>query len=86
MKNAKLLVFITQLGISVAVPPACLILLALWLQNRFGWGKWVMILGVILGLICAIQGLVSSLKAMNQLSKNNQKEKETPPLSFNDHD
>ncbi len=86
MKNAKLLIFITQLGLSVAVPPAGFILLALWLRDRFGWGKWVMIVAVILGLICAVEGLRSTLKTMSRMSKNEEKEKEEPPLSFNDHD
>ncbi len=84
MKNAKLLAFITQLGLSVALPPAGFILLALWLQNRFGWGKWVMVTAVILGLICAIEGLRSTLNTMSRMTQ--KEEKEDPPLSFNDHD
>lgn len=85
MKDLSLLVWLTQLGLSVAFPLAGFILLALWLQERFGWGTWTLWAGIILGIICAIDGFRNSLKAMAQLSKN-KKEQEIPPVSFNDHD
>lgn len=84
MKDLSLLVWLTQLGISVAVPPVLFILLAVWLRNSCGWGKWVIWVGIVLGLYNAITGLISSLKTLKKLS--DRKPKETPPLSFNDHD
>lgn len=84
MKNLGLLVWLTQLGLSVAIPPAVFILLAVWLRDRFGLGAWVLIVGILLGVICAVDGLRVSLKAMEQMSRDKQEEK--PPLSFNDHD
>ena len=84
MKNVGLLVWLTQLGLSVAIPPAVFILLAVWLRDRFGLGAWVVIVGILLGVICAVDGLRVSLKAMEQMSRDKQEEK--PPLSFNDHD
>lgn len=84
MKHLRLLVWITQLGLSVAIPLGGFVWLAIWLRTRFDLGIWVIIAGVILGLICAIDGLRSSLKAMEHMSKDDQ---ESPPLvSFNDHD
>lgn len=84
MKDMKLLIWMTQLGLSVAVPPVALILLAVWLRNRFDWGVWVVIVGTVLGLAMAVEGLRSSLKAMKVMSK---KDKEpTPPVSFNEHE
>ena len=50
MKDLSLLVWLTQLGISVAVPPIFLIWLAAWLQGRFGWGKWVIWVAIGLGI------------------------------------
>lgn len=85
MKDLTLLVWLTQLGLSVALPMAGFILLALWLQSRFGWGDWVLWAGIALGLVCAIDGLRISLKALAQLSKE-KKEDSPPPVSFNDHD
>ena len=84
MKDMKLLIWMTQLGLSVAVPPAVLIVLAVWLKNRFSWGNWVIILGVVLGLLLAVEGLRTSLKAMKFMAHKDQEE--TPPVSFNDHE
>ena len=69
----------------MAVPPVVLILLAVWLRNRFDWGAWVIIAGVAVGLICAVNGLRNSLKAMERMAKD-KKEDLPPPVSFNDHD
>lgn len=84
MKDGNLLVFITQLGLSVAVPPVVFTLLAIWLRDRFGWGSWVIVAGVAIGVICAVDGLRTTLKAMQRLAKD--KQEEPPPLAFNDHD
>lgn len=84
MKDLSLLVWLTQLGLSVALPLAGFVLLALWLRNSWGWGDWVIWAGVGLGIVCAIDGFRVSLKAMERLSK--PKENDPPPVSFNDHD
>ena len=85
MKDLSLLVWLTQLGMSVALPPAGFILLAVWLRNRFDWGQWVIWVGVILGILCAIDGLRTSLKAMSRICAG-KNEKEPPAVCFNDHD
>ena len=85
MKDLTLLVWLTQLGLSVALPLAGFILLALWLRNALSWGDWVLWVGIVLGLISAIDGLRISLKTLSQLAKN-KKEDTPPPISFNDHD
>ena len=84
MKDLSLLVWLSQLGLSVAVPLAGFILLGVWLRDRFSWGNWVVILGVILGIVFALDGLRYSLKAMKQLIR--QKKEDTPPVSFNEHE
>lgn len=85
MKDLSLLVWLTQLGLSVALPFAGFILLALWLQNQFGWGDWTLWVGIVLGGISAFDGFRSSIKAMIRLSKGH-KDSDPPPVSFNDHD
>lgn len=84
MKKMNLLIWLTQLGLSVVLPLGGFILLALWLQKQFAWGDWVVVAGVVLGIICAVDGLRVSLKAMERMSKD--KKEEAPPVSFNDHD
>ena len=83
-KALKLLVWLTQLGLSVALPPLGFIYLAVWLRNRFAWGSWVIWVGIIIGIICALDGLRMSLKAM--VSMTGPDERKEPPVSFNDHD
>ena len=84
MNNLSMLVWLSQLGLNVALPPVGFVLVAVWLRNRFGWGNWVLWLGIVLGIILAIDGLRASLKAMEKMSE--QKKKEKPPVSFNDHE
>ena len=83
MKHMKMLIWLTQLGLSVVAPLGGFVLLAVWLRQRFQWGSWVIIAGMFLGIICAVDGLRVSMKAMEKMSENKKEEK--PPLSFNDH-
>lgn len=83
VKNLNLLVWLTQLGLSVALPPLGFILLAVWLRNSLNWGAWVIWVGIVLGLVCAVDGLRTSLRAMAQMSED--KDKNEPPVFFNDH-
>lgn len=85
MKDLSLLVWLTQLGFSIAFPLAGCVLLGVWLHNSCGWGSWVIWVGVILGFILAIDGLRVSLKALEKLTRKS-KDKQPPPVSFNDHD
>ena len=84
MKNLQLLTWLTQLGLSTAVPLAGFVLLAVWLKNRFGLGNWVLFVGIGLGLLSAIDGFYKSLKALDGLTK--EKKKDKPTVSFTEHD
>ncbi len=84
MKNLTLLTWLTQLGLSTALPLAGFVLLAVWLRGRFGLGDWVLWAGIALGLISAIDGFRVSLKTLSRLAKD-EPGQEPPPVSFNDH-
>jgi len=84
MKDLKLLVWLTQLGFSIGFPLAGFIMLGAWLHRGCGWGSWTVWAGAVLGLLGAADGLRTSLKAMELMSKEPPK-KEEPPVSFNDH-
>ena len=89
MKELTLLTWLTQLGLSVAVPLAGFIWLAVWLRQRYGLGDWVVILGVFLGLYCAIHNGIQSLKTLSKLQAkwHTKKDKKTSEAVFyNDHD
>jgi len=85
MKELSLLVWLTQLGLSVAFPLAGFVLLAVWLRSAFGWGDWVIWTGLLLGLGGAVNGFRHSLKAMELLSRDKKKKKDPPPVAFNEH-
>lgn len=84
MKDLSLLVWLTQLGLSVVFPLAGFTLLALWLRDGCGWGNWVLWVGIGLGLIVAVDGFRVSLRTLNRMSR--KKGDEPPPVSFNDHE
>ena len=83
MKNVNLLIWLTQLGISVAAPLGGFIWLGVWLRQRFDLGVWVIWLGAGVGLVFALDGLRVSLKALERLSRGKEK---NHPTGFNDHD
>lgn len=85
MKDVTLIVWLTQLGLSVSLPMCGFVLLAVWLKNQFSWGNWVIFVGIGFGLICAIEGFLSALKAMSRISKG-PKSESPPPVSFNEHE
>ena len=80
MKHLALLVWLTQLGFSVAFPLAGFILGSVWLRNRFDLGIWIVILGIILGLVGAVDGFRISMKAMSRLT-----EQENPDKKGGNH-
>ncbi len=82
MKDLGLLVFLSQLGLSVALPLVGFVWLGVWLGKS--WGTWAVIAGVILGLVFAFEGLRSTLKTMQNLAK--KPGREEPPRSYNEHD
>ena len=84
MKHYQLLIWMTQLGLSVALPLAGFVLLGVWLHTAKGWGSWTVIAGLVLGLICAVRGFLDSLHIMEQMSKDKKKQ-QPPPVSFNQH-
>ena len=84
MKILNLLMWVGQFGLSVIFPTVFFLYLAVWLQNKFGFGMWVLIVFGILGVMTSISstraGLHSLRKAAEEVS-----EKKEPPVSFNDH-
>lgn len=84
MRDLTLLTWMTQLGLTVALPLGGFIWLAVWLRDRFGLGSWVLWLGIGLGAVLALDGLWNSLKTLMRFAG---KKKQTPhPVSFNEHD
>ena len=80
MKELKMLIWLTQMGLSIALPLAGFVWLAVWLRGRFALGNWVIFVGIVLGLTGAVDGFRSSLRAMQMMEKqNNRQEKSNDP-------
>lgn len=84
MKGWELLIWLPQFGISVVFPLIGFIMLAVWLQDHFGLGVWVLWIGILLGLFTAAVGVRDTITAMTQI-RGRKKDKSSPPVSFNDH-
>ncbi len=79
-----MLVWVTQLGMGIALPLAGFTLLGLWLRNRFSLGPWAVIAGIAVGLICAVDSFIGSLRMLARMEQ--KKDRAKPPVSFNDHE
>lgn len=80
----SLLLWVTQLGFSILFPICFFVLGTVWLRERLDWGAWVVVVGMLLGLACAADGLRTSIKAMIRMS--GQEKEDPPPISFNNHE
>ena len=89
MKHWNLLIWVPQFGISVVFPLILFIMLAVWLQERCGWGSWVIVAGIFCGLITATIGFRDTARAMLEASghkKDKDEKPRDPGVSFNSHD
>lgn len=76
----KDLVWITELGLSVASPLVIFIVGAVWLRDTFSLDAWVIAVGAVIGVIGAAGGLINTLRRMK--GKDKKKEDKT---QFNEH-
>ena len=78
---ARAISFVGQIGFSLVTPPLVLIWLARLAQTKLGWGAWVMLAAIVVGLIT---GLTSVWRLIRGFTKS--EEKKTPKgRGFNDH-
>ena len=79
---ARHLVWLTQFGLSVVVPPTLCIAGSVWLRHRFTLGGWVVAVGVLAAVSC----LRCSLQALDRQGRPAKKDGEkTSPISFDQH-
>ena len=68
---AENLALLTQLGLSVAMPPILCLLVAGWLRNQFALGLWIMVVALILGIG---GGVTSFWKLWKMIEKRQEKQ------------
>lgn len=89
MRTVRELVWLTQLGLSIVCPLLLCLLGAVWLRDRFGFGNWVIFLGIALGLggaFSAGAAFVRDVSFLNRPGREKGINRKKPPISFNEHD
>lgn len=84
MKFIALLMWVGQFGFSAIFPTVFFLLLAVWLQGKFGFGMWIVAVFGILGVLTSISTTRSCLRSLRKAVEEAGNQKK-PPVSFNDH-
>ena len=84
MKLLNLLMWVIQFGFSVLFPTVFFLILAVWLQNKFSLGVWIIIVLGILGVLTSVSTTRSCLRSLRKAAED-ASSRETPPIAFNDH-
>ena len=84
MKFISLLMWVGQFGLSAIFPTVFFLLVAAWLQSRFGLGVWIVVVLGILGVLTSISSARSCLRSMRRAAEDAAGKKQHP-VSFNDH-
>ena len=84
MKFLFLLTWVGQFGLSIIFPTLFFLILAVWLQNRFGLGMWIVVVLGILGVLTSISSTRSCLRSLRKAAEEAGEQK-NPPIGFNDH-
>lgn len=85
MKFLNLLLWVTQFGVSILFPLCFFLMLAAWLQNKFGLGMWVYVVFGILGLMTTVSTVRSCLRSLLKAAEEVSSQT-PPPVAFNDHE
>lgn len=85
MKLLNLLLWVTQFGVSILFPMCFFLMLAAWLQNKFGFGMWIFFVLGTFGLLTTISTVRSCLHSLLKAAEEASPRKDTP-IAFNDHD
>lgn len=84
MKILNLLMWVGQFGFSVIFPTVFFLYMAVWLQNKFGFGFWILIVFGILGILTSVSTTKACLHSMFKAAEEVSGTKKNP-ISFNDH-
>ncbi|MBR3949334.1 MAG: AtpZ/AtpI family protein [Oscillospiraceae bacterium] len=84
MKILNLILWVGQFGFSIIFPSLFFLLLAVWLQQKFSLGMWIVVVFGLLGVLTSVSTAKSCLRALQKAAEEASDRKE-PPLGFNDH-
>ena len=86
MKNLQKIIrsvsMIGQLGVSIVTPPLVFIYLAHLAEEKLGWGVWVMLVAIVLGIVTAFS---SAKSLLSKFLKAEKRDEPPTPSGFNEH-
>ena len=84
MKFLSLLMWVGQFGFSVLFPTCFFLMTAVWLQEKFGLGMWIVAVLGIFGLLTSFTTARACLKTiLKEIERCS--DRPSPPPAFNDH-
>ena len=84
MKLLNLIMWVIQFGFSILFPTVFFLILAVWLQNKFDLGIWILVVLGIVGVLTSVSTTRSCLKSLRKAAEE-AGDHTPPPAAFNDH-
>ena len=84
MKFISLLMWVGQFGFSAIFPTVFFLMIAVWLQRKFGLGMWIVVVLGILGVLTSVSSARTCLRSKRKAAEE-AAGKKNHPVSFNDH-
>lgn len=85
MNFLSLLLWVTQFGLSLLFPLCFFLVLAVWLQGKFGLGGGFVLVMGILGLLTSVSTARSCIRSLRKDAEKVSGQNK-PPVAFNNHD
>ncbi len=80
----SLLLWVTQFGLSLLFPLCFFLLLAVWLQGRYGLGSGFVLAMGIIGFLTSVSTARSCIRSLRKDAEKVSGQNK-PPVAFNDH-
>ena len=84
MKILNLIMWVGQFGFSIIFPTLFFLILAVWLQQKYSLGIWILIVFGVFGILTSISTTKSCFQAMQKAAAE-ASSSDDPPVSFNNH-
>ena len=70
------LVYLTQLGLNLIVPMLLCVWGSTWLKNQFALGNWVVLVGILVGLLASVTNVIRFYRMAMSQAQNRSEDQE----------
>lgn len=85
MKFLSLIMWVTQFGVSLVFPMLVFLWLGVWLQDKYGFGVWIILLCGVIGFLTSVSTAKSCWRSMQKEAFGTGDQDEPPTVAFNNH-